>query len=205
MNFWERFKKKPIIKSPNIQKVGIFGSADAQESSKLYNDAFKVAYALAKTGYTVIDGGGPGVMKAASCGAKAGGGKVIGVTFYPKNVFHFEGRDPHNPIDEEIKTSTYVGRTLTLIEKSDIFVIFNGATGTLSEFSMAWGLARIYFEKRKAIILYGNFWKDILRVFKKYLLLRPVESKVYRIVDSPEEVLKAIIELEKEMKKSEGT
>lgn len=205
MNFWDRFKKEPIIKSPNVQKVGIFGFADAKESSKLYSDAFKVAYALAKTGYTVIDGGGPGVMKAASCGAKAAGGKVIGVTFYPKSAPHFEGRDPHNPIDEEIKTSTYVERTLTLIDKSDIFVIFNGATGTLSELSMAWGLARIYFEKRKPIIFYGNFWKDILKVFKKHLLLRPEEIRVYRIVDSPEEVLKAIFELEKEMKKSEGT
>lgn len=199
MRFWPEFRKHVTYKSQNIHRVGIFGFANAKENSKLYNDAYNVAYTLAKTGYTIVDGGGPGVMKAASCGGRAGGGKVIGVTFYPKNVPHFEGRDFSNPMDEEIKTDTYVTRTLTLIDNSDIFVIFNGGTGTLSEMSMAWALARIYYEDHKPIILYGNFWKKIFKVLKKNMLLRPEETKVYKIVNSPEEVLKAIIDLAEEL------
>lgn len=165
----------------------------------MYQDAFDVAFALAKIGYTVVDGGGPGVMKAASLGAKAGGGKVIGVTFYPEDVTNFEGRCLENPIDKEIKTESYVERTLTLMKESQIYVVFNGASGTLSEFAMAWGLARLYFGHHKPIILYGNFWKKIMKALKKNMLLRPIENKVYKIVDCPKEVLRAIIDFEEEV------
>lgn len=188
-----------IEKAQTIEQVAIFGFADTKSSDKLYQDAYKVAYALAKAGYVVVDGGGPGVMEAASRGAKAAGGKVIGVTLYPKDMANFEGRDINNPIDVEIKTDTYVERTLTLMKQGQVYVVFNGASGTMSEFAMAWGLARMYFGHHKPLILYGNFWKDIMKSLKKSLMLRPEEAKVYKIVDSPEGVLKAIKKFEEEI------
>ncbi len=187
-------------KAASIEKVAIFGSSEAKPESKLFKETFKVAEMLAQAGYTVVDGGGPGVMKAASLGAKNGGGKVIGVTLYPKDFKNFEGRDKDNPIDEEIKTGTYVERTLTLMKEGQIYVIFNGATGTISEFGMAWGLARLYFGHHKPLILYGKFWKKIMKVLQKNLVLRPEEKRVYKIVSSPEGVLKAIKQFEDEIK-----
>lgn len=186
-------------KAKVVEKIAIFGFADAKPDDKVYKDAFSVSRALAEAGYTVVNGGGPGVMEASTLGAKAGGGKVIGVTFYPKDADNFEGRDPNNPIDVEIKTSTYVERTLTLLKEGQVYIVFNGASGTMSEFSMAWGLARIYFGHHKPLILYGRFWKDIVKSLKRNLLVRPEESRVYKIVDSPKEVLDAIKKFEEEI------
>ncbi len=140
----------------------------------------------------VLNGGGPGIMKASTLGAKEGGGKAIGVSFYPAGATHFEGRDPSNPIDEEIKCANYVERTLKLIDLGDVYVIFSGGTGTISEFGMVWGIARIYFGQHKPFILYGSFWHEIIEAIGKNMLLRPEALRVYKIVTKPQEVLEAI-------------
>lgn len=187
-------------KVKDINKIAVFGFADAKPTDKLYKDAFDVSFALAQAGYIVVDGGGPGVMEAATCGAKAAGGQTIGVTFYPKDAVHFEGRDVNNPIDTEIQTDNYLERTLTLMKQGQVYVVFNGASGTMSEFAMAWGLARLYFGYHKPLILYGNFWKNVMKALKKNLMIRPEEAKVYKIVNTPQGVLKAIREFEEEIK-----
>lgn len=196
-------KDKSTEKAKHIQNVAIFGYADTTEKEELFQDVFKTSKALAEAGYTIVDGGGPGVMLAASMGGKAGGGKVIGVTLYPKDMKNFEGKDPKNLLDVEIKTDTYVERTLTLMKQGQVYVIFKGGTGTISEFGMAWGLARLYFGHHKPLILYGKFWKKIIDAFRENMLLRKEEDKVYKIVDSPEGVLEAINEFEKEIEKGE--
>lgn len=203
LKLYSSFKAEKAL---TIQNVAMFGFADAKEKDKLYQDAYKVGYVLAKAGYTVVDGGGPGVMAASSRGAKEGGGYVIGVTLDPdpeNKPFDFEGKDKNNPIDKEIKTKTYVERTLTLMKQGQIYVIFNGASGTVSEFGMAWGLARIYFGHHKPLILYGDFWREIMETLKKNLMIRPEETKVYKIVNSPDGVLKAIKDFEIEIQKGE--
>lgn len=203
----KKFGKKLIHKvkksSHLIQSVAIFGYANAEESEPLYKDVFEVSKKLAEEGYTVVNGGGPGVMQAASLGAKKGGGKVIGVTLYPKDMKNFEGRDQKNLLDVEIKTGTYVERTLTLMKQGQVYVVFNGGTGTISEFGMAWGLARLYFGHHKPLILYGDFWHKIIKSFKDHMLLRPEELKVFKIVDSPEGVIKAINDFEREYLRGE--
>ena len=197
---WKKFGKRyKAEKAKTIEQIAIFGFADTHPADKLYKEAYQVAYALAKAGYTIVDGGGPGVMEAASRGAKAAGGKVIGVTFYPEGVNHFEGKSPNNPLDVEIKTGNYLERTLTLLKEAQVYVIFNGATGTLSEFAMAWGMARIYFGHHKPLILYGGFWRSIMKSLSSNLMLRTEEAKVYKIVDSPEGVLHAIKRFEEEI------
>lgn len=175
-----------------IKKITFFGFADAPEDSSLYREAFQVAAMVAKAGFTVVNGGGPGLMKAFSQGAKSQNGWVVGVTFYPKEATNFEGRAKDNPIDQEIVTPNYVERTIKLLEEGDLYVVFNGGTGTLSEFGMAWGLARLYFGHHKPIILYGDFWHKIISVLKENMLLRPEEFKVFKIVASADEVVKTI-------------
>jgi predicted Rossmann-fold nucleotide-binding protein len=80
------------------------------------------------------------------------------------------------------------------------YVVCNGGTGTISEFGMAWGLARLYFGHHKPLILYGDFWKPIIKAFKENMNLRPEELKVFKIVNSPEEVLEALDDFEVELR-----
>lgn len=206
MKIWKNSGKnlKPEEKKAKfIQYIAIFGYGGAKESEKLYQEVVKVSQNLALAGYTVVDGGGPGVMRAASVGAKLGGGKVIAVTLPIEGMVNFEPHDPKNLFDEEIKTHNYVERTVTLMKEGQVYVIFNGGTGTISEFGMAWGLARLYFGHHKPLILYGKFWKKIMKVFEQNMLIRTEEKKVYKIVNSPEEVLEAIKKFEIEMEKGE--
>lgn len=181
-----------------ITKVTFLGFSECRADEQLYKDAFETAKLLAQEGYAIVNGGGPGVMKASSEGAKAGGGKAIGVYFNPEGMVNFEGRDKTNPVDEEIVTPNYIERTLKLLDIGDAYIIFNGGTGTISEFGMAWGLARLYFGYHKPLILFGSFWYKIIESFAQNMLLRKEELEVYRIVNSPEEALIAIREFDSE-------
>lgn len=187
------------LPNPPIKRVAVFGGAHILPESSVFRNVVEVCKKLAEEGYVVIDGGGPGVMKAATIGAKMGGGEVVGVTLYPKDMPGFEGRDKTNEIDEEVKTTSYVERTLTLMREGQVFIVFKGGSGTISEFGMAWGLAKLYFGHHKPLILYGNFWKKIMDVLRANMLLRNEELEVYKIVNSPEEVIKAIRDFEKEL------
>jgi len=178
-----------------VKNVTFFGYSQAKPGDSDYDASYQTAKLLAQNGYLVINGGGPGIMKASSEGAKAGGGKCIGVSFNPKDMTHFEGRDATNPLDQEIIVSDYVLRTLKLLEMGDAYIVFNGGTGTISEFGMAWGLARLYFGHHKPLILYGTFWHDVLETIAKNMLIRSEEIRVYRIVTTPQEVLEEIREL----------
>ncbi|MBI4037746.1 LOG family protein [Candidatus Curtissbacteria bacterium] len=180
-----------------IKNVTFLGYADAKEADDPFKAAYEVAQLLAKAGYTIINGGGPGVMKASTMGAKDAGGKAIGVTFFPKDIPEFEGRDQTNKVDELIIVDTYLERTLKLLELGQTYIIFNGGTGTISEFGMAWGLARLYFGHHKPLILYGNFWQEIIFAFTKGMYIRAEERQVFKIVDKPEGVITAINHFEK--------
>jgi len=179
-----------------IKNVTFLGYADAKESDEPFKAAYEVARLCALEGYTVVNGAGPGVMKAATMGAKSVGGHVIGVTFLPKDLPAFEGRDQTNKVDELIILSNYLERTLKLLELGQIYIIFNGGTGTISEFGMAWGLARLHFGHHKPLILYGDFWQEIIFAFTKGMYIRPEERKVFRIVNSPSQVVGAIDEFQ---------
>ena len=184
-----------------IKQISYFGFADAAPNDPLYKEAFECAKFLTKKGFVAINGGGPGVMRAVSEGAKAVGGKAIGVTFYPEDITNYEGRDPENPMDEEVEAKNYLERTMKLLELGDAYVIFRGGTGTISEFGMAWGLARLYFGHHKPLILYGEFWNEIIKDFKKNMRIRPEDLKVYKVVETPLEAYKAITIFENILKK----
>jgi len=185
-----------------IKNIAFFGSSDIQPKEKFYQEAQQTAQLLASKGYVIVDGGGPGIMAAATHGAESVGGETLAITFYPKNAPGFEGRYPKNVTDKEIKTGNYIERMFKLLEHGDLYVIFKGGTGTLSEFATAWCLARLYFGCHKPFILYGNFWREIIAVLKKNLFLRGNEEKVFTIVDQPAQVLAAINRLEKNYAKN---
>lgn len=181
-----------------IKNIAFFGSSETKKGEPLYEEVFQLAKTLAQKGYVVVNGGGPGVMDASTQGAQAGQGETLAITFYPKQASGFEGRYPKNLTDKEIKTGNYIERTFKLLEHGDIYIIFKGGTGTFSEFAMAWCLARLYYGVHKPFILYGNFWRDIIKCFKKNMFLRGEEEKVFKIVSSVKGVLQSINEFEKE-------
>ena len=187
------------FKKSKVENITFLGYADAKESDDPFKAAYEVARLCAKEGYTIVNGAGPGIMKASTLGAHAGGGKAIGITFYPKDTPMFEGRDETNKVDELIVEQDYLDRTLKLLETGQIFVIFNGGTGTISEFGMAWGLARLYFGHHKPSILYGDFWQEIIFAFTRGMYIRPEERLVFKIVNRPEDALAAVNEFKEEI------
>ncbi len=180
------------MEGKKIKKISYFGFADAAINDPLYKEAYELAKFLTSKGYQAINGGGPGTMRAVSEGAMAAGGKATGVTFYPKDISNFEGRDPENPFEEEVKTNNYLERTLKLLELGDAYVVFKGGTGTISEFAMAWGLARLYFGHHKPLVLFGDFWNGVIAAFVQNMRIRPEELKVFKVVNTHKEALSAL-------------
>lgn len=184
-----------------IKWATFLGGAEFKPGDKVYKAAFETAKLLAKNDIIILNGGGPGVMRASTEGAHKGGGKVIGVTYYPKYKHAvYEGRDPENRFDKEIKTANYFERTRKLLELGDVHIVFKGGTGTISEFGMSWASSRIHYGHSTPLILFGQFWDQIVESFRKYMYMRPKEFKVYWIVISPEEVLEKIQRLGGERK-----
>lgn len=180
-----------------IKNIAFFGYAEAKPTDRLYQQAFAIAQLLASKGYIIVNGGGPGVMAAATKGAASAGGETLAISFYPQSAPGFEGRYPKNITDKEIKTGNYVERMFKLLEHGDLYIFFKGGTGTFSEFATAWCLGRLYFGCHKPFILYGDFWHKIIKVFKENLFLRGDEEKIFEIVNNPQAVLLAIKRLEK--------
>lgn len=187
--------------SPFIKRVAIFGSADVKEDSQVYKDAYIVSQLLAKEGMLVVDGGGPGVMEAATMGAKSEGGNTLAVTFYPLDAPNFEGRYEGNLVDREIKTKNYIERMFTLMDNADAFVIFKGGTGTLSEWATAWLLAHLYYGHHKPFILVGDFWKEVIDVIKRNFLIDGPEMDVFKIASDTSQVIEIMHQFETEMQK----
>src|SRR3990167_11350086 len=184
-----------------IKNIAFFGDADISETDETYKAAFDVAEALALEGYVVVDGGGPGVMEAATSGAEKGGGKTISVTFDPVNAPGFEGKYVGNVTDEEIVTTNYLERMFKLMEHGDMFIIFKGGSGTISEFGAAWVLAKLYHGHHKPFILYGDFWVEIIDTIKKNMNISQMELSVFEIVIRKEDILPTIRRFEANAKK----
>lgn len=180
----------------DIKNIAFFGDADISETDETYKAAFDVAEVLAKAGYVIVDGGGPGVMEAATSGAVKGGGKTISVTFDPVNAPGYEGKYVGNVTDTEIVTTNYIERMFKLMEHGDVFLIFKGGSGTISEFGAAWVLAKLYYGHHKPFILYGEFWVEIIDVFRRNMNIDSKEYSVFEICRNKEEVLRTIQKFE---------
>ncbi len=182
-----------------INNIAVFGGAEVSAETQLYKDVFEFSKLLAQKGHTIVNGGGPGVMLAATQGAEAGGGQTLAVTFNPKDAPGFEGKYIKNETDKLIITDNYIARMFTLMENADCYVITNGGTGTLSELGTAWCLARLYFGNHRPFILYGDFWHKIIKAIADNMLLREQEYYVFKFASSPEDVVRAVEEFNQEL------
>lgn len=175
-----------------IKRVAFFGDGEAKSKDEHFVLAEKTAKLLAEAGYIIVNGGGPGVMKAATMGAKSGKGKVEVVILESKlQPDNYEGVDKENVTlaDKIIKTNNYPDRLNKLVDIADAFVIFKGGTGTLSEVGLTWEMAKFDYGHHEPLIFVGDCWKEIVTGIIKNLNLEKMEQKVVKVVNKPEEVV----------------
>lgn len=177
-------------------KIAFLGGSAWQPQDQPFKDAFEVAKLLASEGFIIVNGGGPGVMRASTLGAEAANKYAQVITYRPnKPKIHYEGIDLENTYDDEISTLDYFDRTKIMLQTCDVHIIFNGSIGTLSEFGMTWVSSWIHEPNSKPIILYGKFWKEILEVLVKNLRIVNNETDLFKICSTPEEVLSYVRKL----------
>lgn len=196
------FRKKKFGSVQNVTFLGGAGLINTDERDDLYDDIVTIARELAKMGIGIVNGGGPGAMRASTEGAKLEGGRVTAVTLqFNDNVKHrFEGKDVLNKYDKEIKTYNYFDRTKKLLEIGDVHIVVKGATGTFSEFAFAWEIAYLHFGHNKPLILFGDQWNEMFKAIDKAFDLRKDEYRVYKIFNTPEQVIKYIKSLDCQQK-----
>lgn len=184
-----------IKTTKKIKRVAFFGDGDVGQENEHYQLAVKTAQLLAKKGYIVVNGGGPGIMVAATLGAKMERGKVEIVVLDPsKQPENYEGTDRANLelADRVYTTDSYPERLNELIKLADAFVIFNGGVGTLSEVGMTWEAAKLEYGDHEPLIFVGEQWAKVVNELTKGMNYEEIEKRVIALVNKPEEVLRAL-------------
>lgn len=142
------------------RSISIFGSYKARSGSEEYETAYAIARELAKSGYTIINGGGGGIMQASTLGAKEGGGTAVGI------VLRYLVTE-RNSLNDSIRScDTLFERLNSLINESIGYVIFSGGTGTLTELCLVWELMNKGLLSKRPIICYGDYWKPVVNRLK---------------------------------------
>lgn len=179
------------------KKIAFLGGSLWKPNDQPFKDAYNVAKLLAESGYEIVNGGGPGIMRAATLGAHAGNGRALAITYHPnKPKIHYEGVDTQNAYDDEVYTLDYFDRTKVMLQNSDVHIIFNGSLGTISEFGMTWVSSWIHMPNNKPIILYGECWQYIIEAIKTHMLVPHNEDQLLKFCTTPKAVLDYINNLE---------
>jgi hypothetical protein len=176
--------------------VSVFGSARTKASSKYYKLAEEISFKLTRSGYGVISGGGPGIMEAANKGAKAGGGKSVGLNI----ELPFEQHpNPFIDNDKLISFKYFFVRKVMFLKYSQGFVAMPGGFGTIDELAEALTLIQTNKIAKFPIILVGSeYWKGFVDWIKNTMLaegnISPEDLDLFTIVDSADEVIKIVNE-----------
>ena len=170
--------------------VTVFGSARVPETDPFYTLTQQVGYALAKTGFTVMTGGGPGLMEAANRGAKEAGGYSVGV-----NIQLPREQKPNVYVDRWVEFRHFFVRKVMLVKYSYAFIAVPGGFGTLDEIFEALVLIQTGKIRNFPIILVGKeFWSPLVELARTRLLparmIEPGDIDRLMLVDSPDEVAK---------------
>lgn len=172
--------------------VAIFGSARTPPDSPYYASARETAALFARAGFTVITGGGPGIMEAANRGAFEAGGASIGCNI----ELPFEQKP--NPYQTKSLTFDYFFVRKTMFVKySTAFVIFPGGYGTLDELFEALTLIQTRKIKDFPVVLFGKqYWEGMLRWVSDTLLaegtISAADLKLLHLTDSPAEIVEIV-------------
>lgn len=179
--------------------MAFFGDAGLKVTDWAYGEAYKTAALLAKEGYIIVNGGGPGIMAAATEGAISNKGKVELVILDPKKEpDNYEGTSEMNLklADKIYITDNYQQRLNKLVEIADAFIVFKGGTGTLSEVGLAWEMAKFEYSRHEPVIFVGKEWREIVKALEKNMNYENKEREVVITVPGADEVLKALTRVE---------
>jgi len=174
--------------------VSVFGSARTKSGTKYYKLAEEISFKLTRSGYGVISGGGPGIMEAANKGARAGGGKSVGLNI----ELPFE-QNPNAFIDTDklISFKYFFVRKVMFLKYSQGFVAMPGGFGTIDELAEALTLIQTNKIAKFPIILVGTeYWNGLLDWIKNKMLvdgnISPEDLDLFKVADTSDEVVKII-------------
>ncbi len=173
--------------------VAIFGSARTPENDPYYKGARHTAKLLAEAGYSIITGGGPGIMEAANRGARDGKGRSIGCNI----ELPFEQK-PNPYVDTLVNFRYFFVRKTMFIKYSSAFVIFPGGYGTLDELLEAIELIQTGKISHFPVVLYGKkYWSGLVDWLRGTVLdhgnIAEADLQLLQIVDSAEEAAAAVL------------
>ncbi len=174
--------------------VSIFGSSRAKRRSKYYRLAERTTRALAKAGYTVITGGGPGIMEAANKGAKEAGGESVGLNI---ELPHEQHANPY--ITTLLNFRYFFVRKMMFVKYACAFVILPGGFGTLDEFFEPLTLIQTHKVEPFPVVLMGSeYWHPLVQWLRNFVLkqgcISGADLQLFRIMDDPEEAVRFIVE-----------
>ncbi len=174
--------------------VTIFGSARTKPDDPDYQKAEKLAELLVRAGFSVITGGGPGIMEAANKGASNAGGYSVGL-----NIRLPMEQEPNPYANIKLEFRYFFVRKVMLAKYSVAFVFFPGGFGTMDEMFEILTLVQTRKIRPVPIVLVDKrFWKPLVNWFTKTLIpenkISPQDLEIFKVLDEPEEIVNYIKE-----------
>jgi uncharacterized protein (TIGR00730 family) len=172
--------------------VTVFGSARVTEGSPVYEQAREIGRTLARDGWAVITGGGPGVMEAANRGCQEAGGLSIGC-----NIELPHEQSINQYVDLAIEFRYFFARKTMFVKYADAFVIMPGGFGTLDELFEALTLIQTGKIRHFPVVLVGSeYWAGLLAWGRETLMadgtVSDADLALLTVTDDPEEVCRVV-------------
>jgi len=173
--------------------VSFFGSARTQGSEAMYDQCVATARLLAKEGFAIITGGGPGIMEAANRGAQEGGALSIGCNI---ELPFEQGTNAY--VERSINFSYFFVRKTMFVKYATAFVVFPGGFGTLDELFEALTLIQTGKVKYFPVVLFGRaYWEGLVEWLEARVAgegkIATEDLKIFNVTDDPEEVVRLVI------------
>ena len=174
--------------------VSVFGSARVRADHDAYSAARRAGRLFAEAGWTVVTGGGGGVMEAANRGAKEGGGQSVGF-----NIELPHEQDTNGFLDVSLTFEHFYVRKTMFVKAAEGFVIFPGGFGTLDELFESLTLIQTGKVLHFPVVLFGSaYWRDMLAWVNDELLregmISPNDVDLLALTDDPEEAVQIVDE-----------
>jgi uncharacterized protein (TIGR00730 family) len=171
--------------------VAVFGSARFTEASPYYGLTRQLSAEIAKLGFTIMTGGGPGLMEAANRGARDVGGRSVGC-----NIVLPMEQEPNPYLDKWVNIRYFFVRKTLLIKYSYAFVIVPGGFGTLDELFEAVTLIQTGKIKDFPVIIFGReFHQELLAYLEKMRQLKTISEtdlQLFLVTDSIDEAVELL-------------
>lgn len=168
--------------------VTVFGSARFKEDHPFYIRAMKIGAAVSKLGFTVLTGGGPGIMEAANRGAFEAGGRSVGCNIV---LPHEQKENPY--VQKSVEFRYFFVRKTLLVKYSYAFVCMPGGMGTMDEMFEALTLIQTGKIRNFPVILFGkSYWKNLIALLEDMVIEGTISAddlKLLLITDSVEETI----------------